>query len=63
MLSGLPSYRGSMNFSRVCRYFTLSLASLRASVTRSSMPRHLEVARKILSRGLPMSVLAELLVA
>jgi hypothetical protein len=45
MVSGVPSYKGSINFSSVERYFTLSLASLRASVTLSSMLLHFEVAR------------------
>ena len=53
IVSGFPSYSGSINFSSVCRYFTLSLASFNASVTRSSMALHLEVARYILSRGFP----------
>ena len=43
--SGVPLSSGSMNFSSVYKYLTLSLASLRASVTLNSMLLHLDVAR------------------
>jgi hypothetical protein len=33
---GVPVYRGSMNFYKVDRYFTLSLASFRRSVRERS---------------------------
>lgn len=37
---GDPLYKGSTNFSKVVRYFTLSLASLSLSVNnRSSLPK------------------------
>ena len=55
MLAGVPKYRGSINLSSVYKYLTLSLASLRASVTFSSMLRHFDVAKYILSLGLPPS--------
>lgn len=33
---GVPLYKGSMNFSKVVKYFTLSLASLSLSVSYKS---------------------------
>lgn len=45
IVSGVPSYNGSMNFSSVARYLTLSFASLSCSVTLSSILLHFEVAR------------------